>query len=63
MFQIIDRACHEAVVIGDEIVVTVLSIEEDRVHLGVSCPSATPPYWEQTLYTRQPEQATELQPY
>ena len=48
--QMITRRVNEALVIGDDIHVTVLYICDDYVRLAISSPKNDPSYWEQTLY-------------
>jgi len=39
---VIPRKKGEGIVIGDEIIVTVVEIREDKVRLGVDCPKEVP---------------------
>ncbi len=39
---VLTRRCDEAIVIGDEIVVTILGIDGDQVKLGISAPRRIP---------------------
>ena len=48
--QIISRQENEGLVIGDDIHVTVLKIQETEVRLAISSPKDNPSYWEETLY-------------
>jgi carbon storage regulator CsrA len=48
--QMITRRVNEALVIGDDIHVTVLDICDGYVRLAISSPKNDPSYWEQTLY-------------
>ncbi|MFN0199454.1 MAG: carbon storage regulator [Planctomycetaceae bacterium] len=41
---------NEGLIIGGNITVTVLEIEENHVRLAISDPQNDPPYWEQTVY-------------
>ena len=59
--QVISRRANEGLVIGDEISVTILDVQEDHVRLGISSPNNDPTYWEQTLYLEQAGTAPELQ--
>ena len=61
MMQVISRRVHEGLVIGDDIFVTVLEIQEDHVRLGISSPNESPSYWEQTLFCEAAERTGELQ--
>lgn len=58
--HVISRCENQALVIGDDIIVTVLNIREDHVRLAISSPHDTPSYWEQDLYLQQDEQPVEL---
>jgi len=59
--QFISRQVHEGLIIGDDISVTVLNVQKDRVRLGISSPNEIPSYWEQTIYCESAERAQELQ--
>lgn len=59
--QMISRQESEGLVIGEDIYVTVLDIQEDRVRLAISSPNDCPSYWEQTLYWEESEASRELQ--
>lgn len=48
--KIISRCEQQAVVIGNDIVVTVLEVREDHVRVAISAPCETPSYWEQCLH-------------
>lgn len=48
--QVFQRRVSESLVIGQDIVVTVLEIHPDWVRLGISDPNSCPDYWEETLY-------------
>lgn len=50
---------NEGLVIGDNIVVTVLEIDGDLVRISISDPQNDPPYREQTVYCGEAE-ASEL---
>ena len=39
---VLSRKCGEEIVIGDNIIVTVLSVQGDRVKLGVTAPGEVP---------------------
>ena len=60
--QIISRKENEGLVIGDEIHVTVLTIRETEVRLGISSPNDYPSYWEETLYWEPARSNRQLQP-
>ncbi len=59
--QIISRQENEGLVIGDNIYVKVLKIQETEVRLGISSPNGDPPYWEETIHWEPAESAQELQ--
>jgi carbon storage regulator CsrA len=59
--QVISRQVNEGLVIGEEIIVTVLEILNDCVRLGISNPNNDPEYWEETLFWEHAEAACELQ--
>lgn len=59
--QIISRQENEGLVIGDNIYVTVLKIQETEVRLGISSPNDNPSYWEETLRWEPAENTHELQ--
>jgi carbon storage regulator CsrA len=46
---VITRCENEGIVIGRDLVVTVLEIQADQIRLGFTCPARTPSYWEETL--------------
>ena len=48
--KVISRRENEGLVIGEEIVVTVLEVHSDHVRLAISCPGNMPEYWEQDLF-------------
>jgi len=39
---VLSRMCGESIVIGDEIVVTVVEVRGDKVKLGISAPNRVP---------------------
>jgi len=59
MMHVFSRCVNEGLVIGENIFVTVLAVEDDHVRLGISSPNETPPYWEHTLYLDSTEEALE----
>lgn len=59
--QVVSRRENESLIIGEDIVVTVLSVRESQVRLAISSPRSTPSYWEQTLHWSGAEQTSELQ--
>jgi carbon storage regulator CsrA len=61
MMQIISRQENEGLVIGDDIHVTVLKIQETEVRLAISSPNDSPSYWEETLYWEPAESTQQLQ--
>lgn len=54
--QVFQRGVDESLVIGHDVVVTVLEILPSCVRLGITDPNNIPEYWEETLYF---EEATE----
>lgn len=48
--RVFQRGVDESLMIGDEVVVTVLEVLHDSVRLGICDPSNTPEYWEETLF-------------
>ena len=48
--QIISRSVNEGLVIGDDIVVTVLKIQDGYVRIGIETPNRLPYYREEVLY-------------
>lgn len=46
---VLNRKLGERIVIGDQIVITVVSISSDRIRLGVSAPGEVPIYREEVL--------------
>ena len=59
--QVISRRVNEGLIIGENIFVKVLDVQEDHVRLGISSPNDYPSYWEETLYCEPAETAQELQ--
>jgi carbon storage regulator CsrA len=59
--KIISRRENEGLVIGHDISVTVLQIENDYVRLAIACPRLTPSYWEETLFLENAEEPAALQ--
>ena len=48
--RVFQRGVDECLVIGQDVVVTVLDVQPDSVRLGISDSRSSPSYWEQTLY-------------
>lgn len=48
--QIISRRENEAIVIGNDIVVTVLEFEDDFVRLAIESPNEEPSYREEVIH-------------
>lgn len=48
--QVFQRGVQESLVIGHEVVVTVLEIMPSWVRLGITDPNSDPEYWEETLF-------------
>lgn len=59
--QVITRCENQGLVIGEDIHVTVLKIEQTEVRLAISSPNAVPSYREETLCWEPAEPARELQ--
>ena len=59
--QLISRRVNQGLVIGDDIVIRVLDVQDDAVRLGISDSRNDPPYWEQTLHCEPTEDTLELQ--
>lgn len=54
--QVISRVVDEGLVIGDDVIVKVLEVQDDCVRLAISDPNGSPRYREQTLYTASKEE-------
>lgn len=52
--RIISRRTDEALVIGDDVKITILEVHQNHVRLGCYSPRHEPQYWEQDLYCDQP---------
>jgi carbon storage regulator CsrA len=50
MMQVFQRGVDESLVIGHDMVVTVLEIMPNCVRLGITDPNNDPEYWEETLF-------------
>jgi carbon storage regulator CsrA len=48
--HLFQRGVNESLVIGRDLVVTVLEIQPTCVRLGITDPNSFPEYWEETLY-------------
>ena len=48
--RIFQRGVNEGLVIGRNVVVTVLEIQSTWVRLGIRDPNSSPDYWEETLF-------------
>jgi len=61
--KVFSRRENEGLVIGDDILVTVLQIRSNYVRLAISSPQRTPAYWEETLHwgADEEEQPLDLQ--
>lgn len=59
--QLITRRVNEGLVIGEDVHVTVLEVDRDRVRLAISSPNDRPSYWEETLYWERSVQTEDLQ--
>ena len=53
--QVFQRGVQESLVIGDDVVVTVLEIMPSWIRLGITDPSSDPEYWEETLFLEDAE--------
>lgn len=58
--QVISRRVNEGMIIGDDIVVTVLEVHDGHVRLGITSPSHTPSYWEETVFVANVEAELQL---
>lgn len=54
--QVFQRGVDESLVIGQDVVVTVLEIQPSCVRLGITDPNNIPEYWEETLYLEDVEE-------
>jgi carbon storage regulator CsrA len=50
MMQVFQRGVDESLIIGHDVVVTVLEILPTCVRLGITDPNNVPEYWEETLF-------------
>ena len=61
--RVMTREVNQGVIIGGNVHVTVLEIQENRVRLGISCPRAESPgiydYREETVYIELSETSPE----
>lgn len=48
------RQVNQGLVIGENLHVTVLEIQEDSVRLAIECPDQDPSYWEEVLFVDNP---------
>jgi carbon storage regulator len=48
--HVISRGVNEGLVIGDDISVTVLEVQDEFVRLGICSPNEVPAYREETVY-------------
>jgi carbon storage regulator CsrA len=53
--QILQRGINQSVVIGEDLVVTVLEIQPSFVRLGINDPNSNPAYREETLFVNDDE--------
>lgn len=51
--QIFQRGINQSVVIGQDMVVTVLEIQSTFVRIGITDPHSDPVYWEETLFVNE----------
>lgn len=59
--RVISRHVNEGLVIGDDIFVTVLEIQDDFVRLGISDSAQSSAYEEHVIYLEESELEEELQ--
>ncbi len=50
------RGVAESLVIGGDVIVTVLDVQQGAVRLGICDPGNTPAYWEETLFLEDAEE-------
>ena len=55
---VLSRNCDESIVIGDNIVVTIVDIRGDKVRLGIQAPSEVPVHRQEVFEAIQREQKT-----
>lgn len=48
--RIYQRGVDESLMIGEDVVVTVVEVLPDGVRLGISDPHSIPSYWEETVF-------------
>jgi carbon storage regulator len=53
---VLSRNCDESIVIGDNIVVTIVDIRGDKVRLGIQAPSEVPVHRQEVFEAIQREQ-------
>ncbi|MDA1018069.1 MAG: carbon storage regulator [Planctomycetota bacterium] len=58
--QVITRRVNEGIVVDQNIQVTVVDIQDDRVCLGIICPDDDPPYREETIYVKNASRECEV---
>ena len=57
--EVFSRRENERLLIGDDVVVTVLQVERQYVRLSIECPRLTPAYREEILYKSDDQKSTE----
>lgn len=58
--QMFDREVNESIVIGDDIEITVLEIQDDFVRISISSPQSVPSYRVETIFLEESSDALEL---
>jgi len=61
MMQVFDREVNEALVISENLSVTVLEIQSDFVRLGIAERGCDPEYREETIYLESARSENELE--
>jgi carbon storage regulator len=56
---VLSRKLGEKIVIGDNIVVTVVKIDRNQIRIGIEAPHDVPVYREEILPVRAPEEVAE----
>lgn len=56
---VLSRKKLESILVGDDVVITVLEIRGDRVRIGISAPKETPVHREEVYELIQAEEAAE----
>lgn len=56
---VLSRRKNEAIMIGDDVVITILEIRGDRVRLGIEAPRAVPVHRSEVYHSIRKEQSQE----